>query len=197
MSIGLSFLFIFLRRIESKPRDSKQFWLLFIGVTAILVCLFVSVLIAFNYRVIEIPEIEGSLLCPTVNDTASTARTIRIIYVSILVFIGVCIAITEFIMSAGVFQQIRSSTQAWKPFIFAVVSSAGVLADDIAFLVYYIVDKPTTYFLIVMIFTEIIPIAVVLIILGMSQEATRSATQSSSSELEVARNNSNFALVAI
>jgi ABC-type transport system involved in Fe-S cluster assembly fused permease/ATPase subunit len=48
----------------------------------------------------------------------------------------------------------------------SLLSAFGILIDSIAFLIYYIINVPTTYFAIVLVFTEIVPIVAMLMIIG-------------------------------
>ena len=85
-----------------------------------------------------------------VNDTA---KKIRIIVKSVILAIAVIVTFvtmvygTKYVMGRNrdVFYEV-------------IVLSLGLLSDFVAFLVYYIIDTPSAYFLIVLWFTELLPI---------------------------------------
>jgi hypothetical protein len=52
--------------------------------------------------------------------------------------------------------------------ILGITASTGIIADSIAFLVYYIVNDPSPYFSIVLIFTEILPLGFLILQLKIS-----------------------------
>lgn len=152
--IGLSFALLYFKPGE----DSKQFWMIFpIGSLAIIM-LFIGVLLAYRFDVLNKPGLTGPLLCPMYNDTTDTARTIRLIYQSIILAVALFIGVGEALAGSSVYRKISGIKGSERMLVISLVASAGILSDSIAFLVYYIVDDPHPYFSIVLIFTEIIPL---------------------------------------
>ena len=174
MLIALSF--FFLRRLQNTHGESSgrvQFLFTSMLCTFFLVMVFISFLLAFNYLVVAPAEISGSLFCPTLKDTSSTARTIRIVYVSLILFIAGIIAAIELFMGLSVYNGIREVYGARRILHLSLTSSIGILSDSLAFLIYYIVNSPTPYFSIVLIFTEVLPISVLVYILSYQRMKTR------------------------
>jgi len=85
-----------------------------------------------------------------------TAKLIRIIYKSIILAVAVIVTLvtivygTKYVMS-------RNRTVFYE----VIGLSLGLLCDFVAFLVYYIVNTPSAYFLVALWFTELLPIIVV------------------------------------
>jgi hypothetical protein len=155
--VGLSFFFM-----QQKHRDLTRFWVVFSVGAFFILMIFISTLLAFRYQVLNQPGISGPLLCPVYYDATHTARVIRLIYQAIVLFVSLCIGLTEFVAGSSLYSKIRKTTGSSRILILGITCSLGIISDSVAFLVYYIVDSPHPYFSIVLIFTEIIPIMVLL-----------------------------------
>ena len=152
--IGISFALLYF-----KPgKGTTPFWILFSIGSFFIIMLFVGVLLAYRYQVLDVPGLSGPLLCPIYTDNTDTARTIRLIYQSIILFVSVCIGLGEVVMGMSVYLQVAALKDSTRILSLCFVASVGIIADTIALLVYYIVDDPHPYFSIVFIFTEIIPL---------------------------------------
>lgn len=152
--IGLSFIFLHIKTEE----DRKQYWLYFGLGAFLIIMLFIGVLLAYRYEVLDQPGVSGPLLCPIYSDTSNVARIIRLIYQSIIIFVSLCIGLTEFFLGSSLYKKMSGITGSSRVLILGITASFGIIADAIAFLIYYIVDDPSPYFSIVLIFTEIIPL---------------------------------------
>ena len=87
---------------------------------------------------------------------SNTAKIIRIIYKSIILAIAIIVTFVTIIYGR---KHVKSRNQT--VFYEVVGLSLGLLFDCVAFLVYYIVNTPSAYFLIALWFTELLPIIVV------------------------------------
>jgi len=152
--IGLSFIFLYFKPGE----DAKRFWIIFFSGSFLIIMLFIGVLLAYRYNVLDTPGLTGPPLCPIYHDTTDTARTIRLIYQSIILAVALCVGTCEAVTGSSVYRKISDIKDSYRVLIIALVASAGIICDSIAFLVYYIVDDPHPYFSIVLIFTEIMPL---------------------------------------
>ena len=85
-----------------------------------------------------------------------TAQTIRIVYKSVV--LGIAIFVTFVTIVYGK-KHVESRNQA--VFYEVVGLSLGLLFDCVAFLVYYIMNRPTSFFLVALWFTELLPIVFV------------------------------------
>jgi hypothetical protein len=153
--IGLSFIFLYF----SPKEDAKRFWYVFSAGSFFIIMIFISVLLAYRYEVLATSGISGPLLCPTYNDTTETARIIRLVYQSIILAVSMCIGLTELILGLSIYRKMAEVIGSERILLLCVTASVGIISDSVAFLIYYIVDDPSPYFSIVLIFTEILPIA--------------------------------------
>lgn len=174
--IGLSF-FMLCTRPDGAART---FWLSFIVGAFLIVMLFIGTLIAFQVNVLDQSGVTGPLLCPIYHDASNTARIIRLIYQSIILFVALCIGGGELIFGLRLHDKV-SEISGPKILILCVTASCGIMSDSIAFLIYYIVDDPSPYFSIVLIFTEIVPLIGILIRLMLSAASKNNTTGSLSS----------------
>jgi hypothetical protein len=85
-----------------------------------------------------------------------TAEIIRIIYKSSVVLVSMCVTCVTV-----VYGKKHVQSRNWAVFYEVVGLSAGLLLDCVAFLIYYSLNTPTAYFLVVLWFTELLPIVVV------------------------------------
>lgn len=156
--IGLSFLFLHL-----KPKDDmKHFWISFFAGAFLIMMLFVGVLLAYRYQVLDQPGMSGPILCPIYNDTTEPARIIRLIYEAIIVTMAVIIGFSEFVLGTSIYQQTADVVDSKRVLFLAVTASVGLVSDSVAWITYYGVDDPSPYFSIVLIFTEILPMVYLL-----------------------------------
>ena len=152
--IGLSFLFLHLKL----SGDKRSYWIVFSVGAFLIIMLFIGVLLAYRYQVVGKVGLSGPLLCPVYVDAAGTARTIRLIYQAIILFVAVCIGMAEAVLGSSIYRQMARTRDSRRILILCLVASIGIISDSVAFLIYYIVDEPHPYFSIVLIFTEIIPL---------------------------------------
>ena len=86
---------------------------------------------------------------------SDVAQLIRIVYKSVIVVIAMCVVLIT--VSFG-----RHKTRGIQNEYYNVLGlSLGLLLDCVAFLIYYSVNTPSAYFLVVLWFTELLPICVV------------------------------------
>ena len=83
----------------------------------------------------------------------NTAKVIRIIYKSIVLAVAVIVTFVTFVYGRK-YVKSRNQTVYYE----AIGLSLGLLFDFVAFLVYYIVNTPSAYFLVALWFTELLPI---------------------------------------
>ncbi|MEZ0208986.1 MAG: hypothetical protein ACAH17_02305 [Candidatus Paceibacterota bacterium] len=153
--IGLSLLFLY---FYPEREDLSRFWVAFFIGAFFIIMLFISILLAYRFEVLNQPGISGPLLCPIYHDSTGSARALRLIYQSIVLGVSVIIGISELLLGSLVFNKVKDIAGAHRILLLGVIASIGIVSDSIAFLVYYIVADPHPYFSIVLIFTEIIPI---------------------------------------
>jgi hypothetical protein len=94
--------------------------------------------------------------CQLFTQTNHSGQIIRIVYKSFVVAIAACVTFVTVVFGR---------VPAWKggvttEYNIVLGLSLGLLCDCIAFLIYYSVNTPTAYFLIVLWFTELLPICV-------------------------------------
>ena len=177
--IAFSFLFLFLRQKSDEARKPVYFWGLLILSSFLVVMVFVSALLAFRYQALDSFD-EGPILCPYESTNSNDATRIRIIYESILITLSTITAATELVLGIVIWAKIRDSYGSNLILWVAAVASLGMISDSIAFLVYYIVNDPTPYFVIVLMFTEILPMSFIIISLSSSQIKAHSLNSSAS-----------------
>lgn len=85
-----------------------------------------------------------------------TAEIIRIIYKSVVLVISMCVTLITVVYGK---KHVESRNRT--VFLEVVGLSLGLLFDCLAFLIYYYVNTPSAYFLVVLWFTELLPIVVV------------------------------------
>ena len=156
--IGLSFFFLHLKSND----DMRQFWSAFTVGAFLIIMLFIGVLLAYRFQVLDQPGLSGPILCPFYNDTTSTARIIRLIYQSIIIAVAFFIGVSEVILGTSLYKKTSEMIGSERILVLAVAASVGIMSDAVAFLIYYIVDEPHPYFSIVLLFTEILPLVFLL-----------------------------------
>jgi len=174
--IGLSFFMLCTR----PDGGARFFWLSFLVGAFLIIMLFIGTLIAFQVNVLDQSGVTGPLLCPIYHDASDTARVIRLIYQSIILFAALCIGLGELIFGLRLHDKV-SDISGPKILILCVTASIGIVTDSVAFLIYYAVDDPSPYFSIVLIFTEILPLVGILARLMLSATAKSATTGSTSS----------------
>jgi len=87
---------------------------------------------------------------------SDTAQIIRIVYKSFMLVVAICV----FVLTAFLGQKLLKKMNA-KVYYQVLILSLGLLFDCLAFLIYYAINKPTAYFLVILWFTELLPICVV------------------------------------
>src|SRR3989338_4954108 len=147
--IGLSFFFLHLKSND----DMRQFWSAFTVGAFLIIMLFIGVLLAYRFQVLDQPGLSGPILCPFYNDTTSTARIIRLIYQSIIIAVAFFIGVSEVILGTSLYKKTSEMIGSERILVLAVAASVGIMSDAVAFLIYYIVDEPHPYFSIVLLFT--------------------------------------------
>jgi hypothetical protein len=85
-----------------------------------------------------------------------TAELIRIIYKSVVVGISMCVTFVTVVFGK---KHVESRNR--EVFYEVVGLSVGLLLDCVGFLIYYYLNTPTAYFLVVLWFTELLPIVLV------------------------------------
>lgn len=168
--ITFNFSFLLLRR--RSPQIQKYFWPSFISAMLLLSLFFVTVIIIFQVLVIDYtPSSNSNNICSAILGTTdttqtSTARIIRLVYQSIVAFIALSIFVTLTTAGFLVFRKAHAQGYGGEKLLRLVgISSAAILADSLAFIIYYAVGSPSPYFVIVLIFTEIIPISLLIYLL--------------------------------
>lgn len=175
--IALSFLFLHMGAHDYTHFQKQSFWLVTATITLLLLLIFVATLLAFNYVVVEQQGLTGPPLCPTYDDRSQQASIIRTVYEAVILFVSICIALIALVFSAVITKELErvGSTMILK---IGIVSSLGIIADSLAFLIYYAINQPHPYFAIVLIFTEILPI--LFIVLTLSTHQIKNTSQNSS-----------------
>jgi hypothetical protein len=164
-NVLIAFSFFFLRKLRSiqdQNRHRFQFLTTTVVVSLFLVMVFVATLLAFEFVVVAKPEVEGSFLCPVVIDRSGDALAIKIVYISIILGIALVIGVVELFMGVSVYYNIRDVYGSKRILLLSLASSIGIISDSTAFLAYYIINTGNPYFVIVLIFTEILPISVII-----------------------------------
>jgi hypothetical protein len=153
----LTFIFVVLSKGGERSIASRNYWISFTLIALALTIIFIVVIVLLE----TLPGSDsvstscfGRIVTVDQDDTASV---IRISYKAVLTAIAIAIAAVISVFGCI----ISAKLDARSPLVVALTVALGVAANGIAFIVYLAVDEPTPYFAIVVMITEIVPIAVV------------------------------------
>jgi len=159
--IVLSFLFVYLRGYRDMMLSDNAFWGSFAVCQIIIWLSFVAVVVALatlDEGGEEIRTCSGRLTDETVSEK-DDARVIRIAYKSAIVVISLVVVIMMAILTVTIQQK-------GTVFLQVLFASFGLLLNSVAFIVYYAIDEPSTYFAIVLWVTELVPTLVMCLIVS-------------------------------
>jgi hypothetical protein len=183
--VTLSFSFTLLREKYPSFRKPRVFWMAFFTCMLLLALFFVAIVLVFVYVVLdEDDDDSASDLCSLLvgeQKQDNSARTVRLIYQSIVATISLTIFVTLAIVGVTVWK--KTSKQRYgasKMLRLVILASGSVLADSLAFIIYYAIDEPSPYFTIALIFTEVIPTLLMVLLLHTRGHSSYDSTRSGS-----------------
>mmetsp|Transcript_14897 Transcript_14897/g.23312 ORF Transcript_14897/g.23312 Transcript_14897/m.23312 type:complete len:322 (+) Transcript_14897:160-1125(+) len=159
--IVLSFLFVYLRGYRDMVLSENVFWGCFLACQILIWLSFAAVVVALatlDQGGEETRSCSGRLTDETVGET-DDARVIRIAYKSAIVVISLVVVIMMAILTVTIQQK-------GTVFLQVLFASFGLLLNSVAFIVYYAIDEPSTYFAIVLWVTELVPTLVMCLIVS-------------------------------
>eukprot|EP00013_Stygamoeba_regulata_P018191 CAMPEP_0177675114 /NCGR_PEP_ID=MMETSP0447-20121125/26991_1 /TAXON_ID=0 /ORGANISM="Stygamoeba regulata, Strain BSH-02190019" /LENGTH=1814 /DNA_ID=CAMNT_0019183405 /DNA_START=127 /DNA_END=5571 /DNA_ORIENTATION=+ len=161
-------------------------WVPFILVTLLLIALLVVVVVLFETSngTTNISVECGPRTIITGTETDSRPQTLRIVYKSILVGIACLLAILLICCMSYLWiisNKMKRKRSTENQLMLSVsICGVGLIANCIAFIVYYVVDQPTAWFALVLLPTEALPWLTLLKQLKMHTQAGNSGTFPSS-----------------
>jgi len=180
MAIGVSFLFLLLRHRISFLHRPVAFHVTYAICSALLIAFFLAILVLFEFLVVRGEDAadfctvqEGST---NAQQRSDSARALRLTYQCVVGLVAVLVGGMELIL--GLYLAFNSSLL----LAMAITSSMGVICDSVAWVVYTAVDVPSPYFSLVLLFTEALPICVVLSLVARSTMAHPHSTISAESK---------------
>jgi hypothetical protein len=186
LAIGLSFLFLLLRHTYTVLHRPLVFQVTYAVASGVLFAWFLLIMMLFEFLALR-GDNSTDYCAVQLGETNAEQRNniayaLRITYQSVVGFVALVIGSMELVL--GTFLS-RKSTRKSSKFllVMAVVSSLGVLCDSIAWVVYTVVDRPSPYFSVVLLLTEVVPICLVTGMVAVSVYRSGASTQSVPDEL--------------
>lgn len=166
-----NFSFLLLRR--SYPTVSRLYWPSFIIAMTMLVLFFVGIILALQFAVISqnTTSTDSSNICSSIvpapaSQAPVNAKIIRLVYQSVVAALAFSIFVGLGTAGFVVYRDSKAQGYGAQTMLrLVVIASLALLLDTLAFITYYAIASPTPYFTIVLIFTEVIPISLLIVLL--------------------------------
>eukprot|EP01097_Dermamoeba_algensis_P000562 TRINITY_DN1193_c0_g7_i1.p1 TRINITY_DN1193_c0_g7~~TRINITY_DN1193_c0_g7_i1.p1 ORF type:complete len:714 (+),score=184.07 TRINITY_DN1193_c0_g7_i1:581-2722(+) len=170
--IALSFKFA----LRNQSLQLSSFFLIYGILNFIIYSVFIVLVILFHVKSNSSSSLLfscGGRLIEYVNEDNSAIRTIRISYRIVMTVITFLSSISLFIIG---FQLAKLQIgRVRKLFILSMILGVSLCCNSVAFLIYFIIDKPSSWFVLALLFTELVPW--IYITLQLSTDTRDSSTQ--------------------
>jgi hypothetical protein len=172
--VAVSFVFLYRSRGGERTTKRRYFWITYLLVNLVLYLIFVLVVVLFKVLVVDgaDPTCNGRL-----DDEGNVDEAARALRISYRATLGAVALITLlFIAYTGY----RIWRQTHSPVVLqALFISLALLCNCVAFLVYYAVARSSPYFVLSMVFTEFLPLLVLIVLLSPLRQLISSNTSKS------------------